>query len=280
MLRSVLHTALSGVRAAELAVGVTANNLANSLTDGFKSSRVVFADQSPQSLGQSGAPGASSGGRNPIQLGRGVRIAAVAGDHSQGPIVPAGDPLNLALEGEGFFVLEGKGGERLFSREGNFHRSAAGELVSHAGRRVLGYNVEGNHPFDSGDLKPVRVHPDGAAGAEVTSISVGEDGTIRGHFSDGIVRDSGQIALARFANPGGLLRRGENSFSANSNSGPPTFAAPGSTRVVSGAREQSNTDIAGELVDLSLFSTMFRVNLQVFTTGDALLQELLSLRRI
>jgi flagellar hook protein FlgE len=280
MLGSVLHTALSGISAAELAIGVTANNLANAQTDGFKASRAVFADQAPQTLDPGAAPSGSAAGSNPTQVGRGTLVAAIDGDFSQGSIVPGGSPLELAIEGSGFFVLEGPGGETSLTRDGNFHLNANGELVNASGLRVLGYNVDGDYQLDTNNLEPLTI-PRGpaAAGADLTGISVGEDGTLQGHFSDGLLRDLGRIPVAGFANPGGLVRRGQNQFSTGSNSGLPVLTNPGQARIVSGARELSNTNLAGELINLSRYSLMYRANLRVLETGDALLEELLNLRR-
>jgi flagellar hook protein FlgE len=128
MLGSVLHTALSGISAAETAIDVSANNLANAMTDGFKSSRVVFEDQSPRTLSSGFAASGSTGGQNPTQVGRGALAAAIVGDFSQGPILHSGDPLNMALEGDGFFVLEGATGEHLYTRNGNFSFNGNGDL--------------------------------------------------------------------------------------------------------------------------------------------------------
>jgi flagellar hook protein FlgE len=271
MLGSVLHTALSGISAAETAIDVSANNLANAMTDGFKSSRVVFEDQSPRTLSSGFAASGSTGGQNPTQVGRGALAAAIVGDFSQGPILHSGDPLNMALEGDGFFVLEGATGEHLYTRNGNFSFNGNGEVVSGSGLRVLGYNVDSEFQLKTGDLEVVKVPAGPAASrADLTGFSVGEDGTIQGYFVDGIVRDLGQVQLAHFANPNGLARRGQNTFSTGSNSGLPDVSGARSTRIVAGAREYSNTDVAREIVNLSLFSTMFRENLRVLGTADDL----------
>ena len=280
MLGSVLNTALSAISAADMAISGTANDLANSQTDGFKSSRVVFEDQTPQTFGLGGAPSESSGGRNPTQVGQGVRVAAIDGDFSQGTLLVSGDPLDLALEGNGFFVLEGADGEPLYTRDGSFSFNSNGELVSVTGLRVQGFNVDASFQLDTSNLEAVKV-PSGpaASGANLTSFAVGEDGTIRGHFTDGVVRDLGQVQLASFANPNGLARRGQNTYSTGNSSGLPSYSNPGSTRVVSGAREYSNTDISREIINLSLFSTMSRANMRVLETGIELLDDLLNLRR-
>jgi flagellar hook protein FlgE len=123
---------------------------------------------------------------------------------------------------------------------------------------------------------------DGSAPGTLTSFIVGEDGTIRGVFSNGITRDLGQIRLARFANPAGLEQKGQNLYSTGVNSGLPVEGDPGSSgigSIIAGAVELSNTDIGENLIDLILASTMYRGNTRVITTAQQMLDELLSLRR-
>jgi flagellar hook protein FlgE len=123
---------------------------------------------------------------------------------------------------------------------------------------------------------------DGSAPGVLTSFIIGEDGRIRGVFSNGITRDLGQIRLARFGNAAGLEQKGENMFAAGINSGLPVEGNPneqGIGSIIAGAQELSNTDIGGNLIDLILASTMYRGNTRVVTTVQQMLDELLALRR-
>jgi flagellar hook protein FlgE len=123
---------------------------------------------------------------------------------------------------------------------------------------------------------------DGSATGTLTSFMVGEDGVIRGVFSNGITRDLGQVVLARFANPAGLEQKGENLYAPGVNSGNAVAKPPGENgngTIIAGAVELSNTDIGGNLIDLILASTMYRGNTRVITTAQQMLDELLSLRR-
>jgi flagellar hook protein FlgE len=123
---------------------------------------------------------------------------------------------------------------------------------------------------------------DGFPPGVLTDFVVGEDGRIRGIFSNGITQDLGQIRMARFSNPAGLEQKGENLFATGVNSGQPVEGNPGQMgigEIVSGAVELSNTDIGGNLVDLILASTMYRGNTRVITTAQQMIDELLSLRR-
>ena len=123
---------------------------------------------------------------------------------------------------------------------------------------------------------------DGSSAGTLSSFIIGEDGTIRGVFSNGVTRDLGQLQLARFANPVGLEARGLNMFAKGINTGLPVQGAPGESgigSVIGGALELSNTDIGQDLVELVLASTQYRGNSRVITTSQQLLDELLNLRR-
>jgi flagellar hook protein FlgE len=123
---------------------------------------------------------------------------------------------------------------------------------------------------------------DGFPPGKLTSYLIGEDGKIRGVFDNGTERDLGQVRLARFANPAGLDQRGNNLYAAGVNSGLPIVGNPneaGIGTVISGAVEQSNTDISKNLIDLITASTQYRGNARVITAAQQLLDELLNLRR-
>jgi flagellar hook protein FlgE len=123
---------------------------------------------------------------------------------------------------------------------------------------------------------------DGSAPGTLSSFIIGEDGLIRGVFTNGVTRDLGQIRMARFANPAGLEQRGQNLFAAAVNSGLPIEGNPGEQgigQIISGAVELSNTDIGRNLIDLILASTAYRGNTRVIDTSQRMLDELLNLRR-
>ncbi len=123
---------------------------------------------------------------------------------------------------------------------------------------------------------------DGSPPGTLNSYVIGEDGTIRGVFSNGISRELGQIRLARFSNPNGLEQRGQNLFAQGINTGLPIDGRPGENgigKVSAGATELSNTDVGGDLVDLVLASTQYRSNARVITATQQLFDELLNIRR-
>ena len=287
-LSSVMQTALTGISAAKASVAIAANNLANSQTAGFKASQVSFATQTPQTQSPGDAPTGRDGGTNPVQVGSGVRVAAVTTDFTQGSIAIGSNPLDLALQGDGFFILEGSQGEQFYSRNGQFSLNAASELVSSDGRRVLGFAADEQFQIETSALTPLRIQlgkqVEGSSGsaATLTGFSIDTDGTVRGRFSDGVARDLGQIGVARFANPSGLQHVGGNLFAAGPNSGLPVVGKPGQAglaTITPGATELSNTDSAAEMVSLFQASSMFRANLLVIGATDELFGQLINLPR-
>jgi flagellar hook protein FlgE len=133
---------------------------------------------------------------------------------------------------------------------------------------------------DSASMAAAR--QDGSPPGKLTSYVIGEDGTIRGVFSNGTARTLGEVRLARFINPEGLEQRGQNLFAQGINTGLPIEGQPGENglgTVSAGALELSNTDIGGDLVKLVLASTMYRSNARVITSTQQLFEELLNLRR-
>lgn len=156
-LASSMTTALSGLRAAETQIQVSGNNLANSQTVGFKESDTLFATQfySTQSLGA--APQATNGGSNPRQLGLGVQVAEIRPLFTQGTIEVSNSQTDLAVQGDGFFIVEGPQGEPLYTRNGNFELNSAQELVTATGSRLLGHGIDGEFNIQPGALTPLEI---------------------------------------------------------------------------------------------------------------------------
>ncbi len=156
-LASSLTTALTGLSAAETQIDVIGNNLANSQTVGFKSSRVVFADQFLRTLSLGAAPSADSGGTNPRQVGLGVQVAEISPNFTQGTIEISSSASDMAIQGEGFFIVQGPQQERLYSRNGMFKLNSENQLVNSTGQRLLGFGVDDLFRVQQTDLVPVTV---------------------------------------------------------------------------------------------------------------------------
>lgn len=176
-LASALSTALTGLSAAETQIDVVGNNLANSQTVGFKASEAVFATQFLQTRSLGSAPTDDSGGTNPRQIGLGVQVAEITPDFTQGTIQASASPSDLAIQGEGFFIVEGLTGEQLYTRNGLFKTNSENQLVSMTGNRLLGFGVDESFQIQTTQLTPLTI-PIGAAAVAQATESVFLEGTL------------------------------------------------------------------------------------------------------
>ncbi|HYW81221.1 MAG TPA: flagellar hook-basal body complex protein, partial [Thermoguttaceae bacterium] len=167
-LASALSTALTGLTAAETTIDVVGNNLANSNTVGFKASEAAFATQFLQTRSLGASPTTNSGGTNPRQTGLGTMVADITPDFSQGTIEISASPTDLAIQGDGFFIVEGGQGEQLYTRNGIFKMNANNEIVTITGNRLLGYGVDDQFQVESTSLQPISIPLGSAAVAQAT----------------------------------------------------------------------------------------------------------------
>lgn len=167
-LQSALSTALTGMTAAETSIDVAGNNVANANTVGFKESSVNFATQFLQTQSIGSAPTASRGGTNPRQIGLGAKVAEITPKFTQGTIEISSNPLDLAIQGDGFFIVQGPQGEQLYTRNGQFKTNANNEIVTLTGHRVLGYSVDANFDIQPTGLSPIQIPLGAAAVAQAT----------------------------------------------------------------------------------------------------------------
>ncbi len=176
-LTSALTTALTGLSAAETQIDVIGNNLANSQTVGFKSSDVIFGTQFLQTLSLGAGPTENNGGNNPRQIGLGVQIAEIAANHNQGTIEISSSTSDLAIQGDGFFIVEGADSERLYTRNGIFKLNSDAELVNATGQRLLGYGVDEQFRLQESTLVPLTV-PLGTESVAKATENVTFEGTL------------------------------------------------------------------------------------------------------
>ena len=156
-LQSALTTALTGLQAAETTIDVAGNNVANSSTDGFKQSHVLFANQFYQTQSIGSQPTDQTGGTNPRQIGLGVKVAAINPDFSQGTIQVSSNPLDVAIQGDGFLIVQGSGG-RQYTRNGQLQTNSKNQLVTSTGQLVLGQAADKNFSIDSNSaLVPLTI---------------------------------------------------------------------------------------------------------------------------
>jgi flagellar hook protein FlgE len=283
-----MYAGVSGLRTHQTMMDVVGNNIANVNTAGFKASSTVFQDVLSQTLQGASAPAAAAGttpatgGTNPAQVGLGVRMGGISTNTAQGASQLTGRATDLAVQGDGYFVIN-QGGQTLYTRAGGFGLDATGQLVTPAGGLVQA--VPGS-PGAQADGS-IRIPTDGT----IQSFSIGPNGAVVGVTTAGLNVDFGQIALASFPNPGGLEKVGGSLLRASLNSGaviagPATpvgaGGAPGANgrgTLAVGVLEMSNVDLAQEFTNLIVAQRGFQANSRTITTSDELLQELVNLKR-
>jgi|688.fasta_scaffold00132_45 flagellar hook protein FlgE len=184
-LASSLSTALTGMNAAETQIDVLGNNLANSQTVGFKASEIVFATQFLQTLSLGAAPSDDNGGANPRQTGLGVQVAAITPRFTQGTIEISSTPSDLAIQGDGFFMVQAPGDERLYTRTGIFKLNSQNQLVTPTGNRLLGFGVDAEFNIQTTQLVPLEIKLGTESVAQATT-EVTMEGTLtpRGDLAD------------------------------------------------------------------------------------------------
>ena len=265
MLRS-LYAGITGLRNHQLRMDVIGNNIANVNTVGYKASRVTFKELFNQTLQAASAPQGGRGGTNPIQVGLGTTLAGIDVMHVQGPAEYTGGRTDLAIQGDGFFVLSGPDGQ-VYTRAGDFRLDAEGYLVNSDGYYVLGT-----------DNNPIQID---ISDTNLASFSIDKLGNVIRINRDGTTQTIAQIALALFANPSGLLRDG-GVFRESPNSGNADIDAPGSGgrgTLIPEALEMSNVDLSREFVDMIVTQRGFQASSRVITASDEMLQELVNLKR-
>lgn len=406
-----LFTAVTGLRNHQVKMDVIGNNISNVNTTAFKGGRVRFQDILSQNIRGASAPQLGRGGINPAQVGLGMSIGAIDTIHTQGSLQNTGRATDLAIQGNGFFVVS-DGSSRFYTRDGAFSLGADGDLVNAAnGFKPLGWtadnsgNINTNSPlgplnipighkvttratanltfnanldasapantthtaevlvydsqgglhmlettfrktatnawswttdwrntagvlqgtavgsgtvqFDSfGNMTqqtggPISFTPTGAAAmavapdfrgvtqvvglsnalvryqdgfpvGELESFMIGKTGVISGVYTNGLVRELGQVALAAFPNPEGLMKAAANMYQVSSNSGQPRIGGAGMEGrgiIETATLEMSNVDLSYEFTEMITTSRAFQANSRVITSSDDLLQEVVNLKR-
>jgi flagellar hook protein FlgE len=176
-LASALGTALTGLSASETTIDVVGNNLANSNTVGFKASQADFATQFLQTQSLGSAPTANSGGTNPEQVGLGAIVSQIVPNFTQGTVQNSTNPSAMAIQGDGFFIVQGDTGQELFTRNGQFQMNESNDLVTSTGNRVLGYGVNDQFQLETTSLQPINI-PLGTAVVAQATQNVTMQGTL------------------------------------------------------------------------------------------------------
>lgn len=197
-LSSVFNTAITGLQASETTIDVAGNNVANSNTIGFKQSEALFSTQFLQKLSLGSAPTANSGGTNPKQIGLGTQVAAIRPVFTQGTIAISSSPSDLALQGDGFFIVQSTSGEQLYTRNGKFELNSQNELVTAGGQRLLGFGVDDSYQIQPTTLTTLAI-PIGSAAVAKSTENVFLQGTLT---PTGNIADLGEIIQSRVFSDG------------------------------------------------------------------------------
>ncbi len=257
-MNQALWVAKTGLDAQQTRLSVISNNLANVSTTGFKQSRAVFEDLLYQNLRQVGAQ-TSEDTRLPsgLMLGTGTRVVATEKIHSQGNIETTEKPLDIAIDGKGFFPVLLPDGTQAYTRDGSFMISDQGQMVT-----ASGYT-----------LQPGITFP-----ADTQSVTIGIDGIVTAQLpGQAAPSNIGTIQLANFVNPTGLQPIGENLYVESAASGAAQEGTPGQTglgNLRQGALECSNVNIVEEMVSMIETQRAYEMNSKLIATADGMMQYL------
>lgn len=259
-----LYSAASGMTAQQMNVDNIAHNLANASTVGYKARRAQFQDLLYQDVV---TPGASAGQQTVVptglQLGLGARAASNEIIFTQGNVLATSNPLDVVIQGKGFFQVRLANGEIAYTRAGSFHLDRDGNLVT----------------SDGDPLEPqITIPPD------AQEIHIAADGTVSytqpGQTS---VQMAGQIQLALFQNPAGLNSIGRNLFLPTDASGDPMIGTPGGQEglgaLLQGFLEQSNVSVVEEFINLIVSQRAYEANAKVVKAADDMYQQVNNLTR-
>ena len=261
MIRS-LWIAKTGLESQQTNMDVISNNLANVNTSAFKRGRAVFEDLMYQTIRQPGAQvGAANQLPSGLQIGTGVRTVATERIHTQGNVKETGNPLDIAIQGNGFLQVEMPDGTFAYTRDGNLQKDQNGQLVT-----------AGGYPIQP----PINV-PDNAL-----TITIARDGTVSvtQPGAAGVNVQIGQLQLTTFVNTTGLQSAGENLYLETDASGPANFAQPGldgAGLLLQQYTETSNVNVAEELVNMITTQRAYEMNSKAIQTSDQMLARLTQL---
>jgi flagellar basal-body rod protein FlgG len=256
MLRS-LHTAASGMEAQQLNIDIIANNLANINTAGYKQRKAQFQDLLYQNIRQAGAANTATTDI-PVGLQVGLGTKAVATDiiFTQGDFGSTGNPLDIVIQGHGFFQIRQPNGQIAYTRNGSFHLNRDGQLVT-----------------SEGDL----LDPQVTIPQDQVGITIGSDGTVSVlQAGQTEPQQVGKIEIALFQNPAGLENMGKNLFLQTQASGQPITGTAGENglgTLMSGYNEQSNVSVVEEMVRMIVSQRAYEANSKVIRTADEMLTQ-------
>ena len=257
-----LDIASTGMQAQQTNVEVTANNIANMSTTGFKRRRAEFQDLIYQNLRGVGSQSSDNGSVVPTggQIGLGVKTAAIYRITEQGSITQTGNNLDMAIQGNGYFQITLPSGDTAYTRDGTFALSPNGVIVTADG-----------YPVSPGITVPTNA----------VSVTVSATGQVQASISGQTTPQTlGQLELAAFPNEPGLDAQGSNYFiqsGASGNAVTGVAGSPGFGSIMQGYVENSNVNVVTEISNLITAQRSYEMNSKVITTSDEMLQTLTNL---
>ncbi|WP_456400654.1 flagellar basal-body rod protein FlgG [Mesoaciditoga sp.] len=257
-----LSTAATGMNAQQFMLDTIANNLANVNTTGYKQVRAEFASLAYQDIFTAGTP-TSQSTQSPTGLyrGHGVRTVATNRLFTLGNIKSTGNPLDIAIGGDGFFQVQLQSGQIAYTRDGSFKLDGQGRIVTSDGYVVV----------------PNIVIP-----SDATSINIAPNGTVSVTTANGSTTQVGNITLVKFLNPAGLNAIGDNLYTATQASGQPIQGVPnqdGFGALRQGYLEMSNVNVIQQMVDMINAQRAYEFDARVIQTSDTMLQDAATLKR-
>ncbi len=251
-----MRTSASGMAAQQRMIDVIANNLANVNTTGFKRSRVSFEDVLYETL--EGARMVNYQGTQtvaPVQVGKGVRVAAILRLEGQGAPEVTQRPTDVAIEGDGYLQVQRPDGSTAYTRDGSLTISDTGQLTTQDGYLVL---------------------PGVTVPADATGLTISANGTVSVlQAGTTTTLELGRVELARFLNPSGMVALGQNLFQASPASGDPILGFPqdeGFGQLTQGSLETSNVEIVQEMTDMIAAQRAYEINAKAITTAETMMQ--------
>jgi len=258
-----LSTAATGMMAQQRNVEVISNNIANMNTTGFKRARAEFQDLLYQSERRAGSLSTDGGDVVPagVDIGLGVKTAAIARIHTQGSLINTENRLDLALDGRGYFIVELPDGEQAYTRAGSFQLSPEGMIVT-----VDGYEIQ----------------PGIAIPQNTVDIQINQNGEVMAYVENQMEPDVvGQLNIATFVNDAGLEAIGNNLYRETPASGPPEEGVPGDMGfglVRQGWVEASNVNVVQEITSLISAQRAYEMNSKALETADQMAGTVSNLR--
>jgi flagellar hook protein FlgE len=288
---SGMYAAISGLDAHQTMLDVTANNLANVDTVGYKAQSAVFSDELSQLVSSGSAANNFSAGTNPVQIGLGAQVGSIDNVMNAGGVQTTGSATDVAIQGNGWLrVADGNVSATpptfdatQYTRAGDLTFNASGYLCTQTGQYVLGYGATQNATTGAysantagGANNPIIVPPGS------TNVTIGADGSVNYQTSAGTLVTAGYISLATFPNQAGLQRDGGSLWSATVASGAETAGQPataGFGETISGELEQSNVDMGTEFTNMIEAERGYQANASTITTADQMLQTAVNMKQ-